>query len=83
MKIGLRPLVAQPTDIRQDMVERLTVDELHGVIANPVVVAVVEDAHDVRVVQPGRRASLGVKPPQVFRVGPEPRVHDLERHPAL
>ena len=37
------------------VVQGLALDELHGVIANPVVVAVIEDAHDVRVVQPGRQ----------------------------
>ena len=80
---GVRVVVAQATDVGQDTVQGLTLDELHGVVADPVMFAVVEDADDIRMVQPGRQAGLGVEPPQVFRVGPESRLHDLERHPVL
>ncbi len=36
-------------------VQRLTLDELHGVVADAFLLAVVEDADDVGVVQPGRQ----------------------------
>ena len=58
-------------------------DQRHRVVADAVLLAVIEHGHDVGVMQPGRRAGLGVEPPQIGRVGPEPRMHDLERHPAL
>ena len=79
----MRAVVAEATEVGQDMVQGLTLDELHGVVADPALRPVIEDADDIRVVQPGRQAGLGVEPAQVFRVGPESRVHDLERHPAL
>ena len=45
-------------------------DELHRVVADAVLLAVVEDADDVGVVQPGRQPGLGVEPPQVARGRP-------------
>ena len=58
-------------------------DTLHRVVADAVLLAIVEDRHDVGVVQLRRRPGLGLKSPQVRPVGTEPRVHDLERHAAL
>ncbi len=81
--VGASALVTEATNVGQNTVQGLPLDERHGVIADPVVVAVIEDTHDVRVVQPGRQTRLGVEPPHVFRVGPEPRMHDLERDSAL
>ncbi len=52
-------------NVINDPVEALSGDILHGVIADTVVLAVVEDADDVGVVQPGGRAGLGVEPSEV------------------
>ncbi len=81
--MGVLALVAEATDFGQNTVHGLTLDELHRVVADPVLRAVVKDADDVRMVQPGRQAGLGVEPSQVVRVGPESRANDLQRHPAL
>jgi len=56
---------------------------MHRVEADAVLFAVVEDRHDVGVVQLRRRPGLGLKAPHVVPVGTEPRVHDLERHLVL
>ena len=74
---------AETTDVLQHLLEADADDELHRVVADTVLFAIVEDRHDVGVVQPGRRASLGLESPHVGAVGTEARVHDFERHPAL
>ncbi len=56
----------------------MTGDVGHRVITDPIVHAVVEDAHDVGMVQPRRRARLGAEPPLVLLAIAELRVHDLE-----
>ena len=67
-------------DVVEHLVERLARDVLHGVVVHAVLLAKVEDGHDVRVVQPGGRARLSAEQGEVRRVGPEPRVQDLQRH---
>ncbi len=54
-------------------------DVLHGVETDAVVHAVIEDADDVGVVQPGRRAGLVAEPAQVLLAVAELLVHHLER----
>ena len=62
-------LAPELPDVIQDLVQALSGDVLHRVIADAVVLAVVEDADDVGVVQPGRRAGLGVESAEVVRRG--------------
>ena len=77
------PLVrAEPADVGQDLVQAVTGDVLHGVVADAVVLAVVEDRDDIGVVQLGRRAGFVMEPPEVVGAGAEPWVHDLERDAA-
>ena len=57
-------------------------DVLHGVVTDAVVLAVVEDRHDVRMVQPRRGPGLAEEPAEVVGTVPQPRVHHLQRHPA-
>ena len=83
MRIGLLRVLSQETDVGQDAVQGLPLDQLHRVVADAVLFAVVEDADDVRMVQPGRQAGLAVEPPQVFRVVPQSWEHDLQRHAPL
>ena len=73
---------AEPADVGQDLVQAVTGDVLHGVVADAVVLAVVEDRDDIGVVQLGRRAGFVMEPPEVVGAGAEPWVHDLERHAA-
>ena len=74
------PLVrAEPADVGHDLVQAVTGDVLHGVVADAVVLAVVEDRDDIGVVQLGRRAGFVMEPPEVVGSGAEPWVHDLER----
>ncbi len=54
-------LAPELADVLQDLVQALSGDELHRVIADAVVFAVIEDAHDGGVVQSGSRAGLGVE----------------------
>ena len=51
------------------LVEAVPGDVLHGVVANAVVLAVVEDRHDVGVVQSGRRAGLAEEPAEMIGIG--------------
>jgi hypothetical protein len=74
---------AQPADVLQHLLQAHAIDALHRVVENAVLLAVVEDRHDVGMVQPRGRAGLGLEPPQIGRIGAKPRVHDLERHPIL
>ena len=73
----------EAADVLQHPLQADADDTLHRVVADAVLLAVVEDRHDVGVVQLRRRACLGLESPHVGPVGTEPRVHDLQRHPAL
>ncbi len=75
-------LESELPDVIQDLVQALSGDVLHRVIANAVVLAIVEDADDVGVVQSGRRAGLGVESAEVVRVVAILRMHHFERHMA-
>ena len=70
----------QPLDFRQDGVQSVSRDELHGVIMEAVVLADAKDRHDVRVVQPRRRAGLAPEPLQPGRVAEMVEGERLERH---
>jgi hypothetical protein len=69
-------------DIFQNLFQALSRDVLHRVIADAVVLAIVEDADDVGVVQPGRRAGLRVETAEVVRAVAILRVHHFQRHVA-
>ena len=73
----------EAADIVEHPIQADAFDALHRVVADALLLAIVEHRHDVGVVQLRRRAGLGLKSPQVGPVGAEPRVHDLERHAAL
>ena len=62
-------LLSELAEVKQDLVQAVAGDVLHRVIADSVVLAVVEDADDVGVVQPRRRAGLFVEPLQVILRG--------------
>ena len=68
----------EPSDVLDDAVETLPGDVPHRVVEHAVVLAVVEDADDVGVVELGRDAGLDVEPAEVGVTAPEVRVHDLE-----
>jgi hypothetical protein len=72
--------LAQPLQLRQDLVEPLALDELHDVIVQPVGLADAEDRHDVRVVQPRRRLGLAAEAPQALLVQQGGAGQDLEGH---
>ena len=74
---------AEAPNVVEHLMQADAGDQRHGVVADAILLAVIEHGHDVGMVQPRRRAGLGVEPPQIGRVGPEPGMHDLERHPAL
>ncbi len=74
---------AEATEVRQNGVQRLALDVLHRIEADAALLAVVEDADDIRVMQPRRGSGLNVESAQVLLVGPEPRMHHLQRDPAL
>ena len=59
-------LAPQSLDFVEDGVEPLPSDELHDVVVQAVVLADAEDGHDVRVMQPCRRAGLT---PESFEPG--------------
>src|SRR6266404_9530994 len=48
-------------DFGNDLIEALSFDELHRVKVSAVVLADVENGHDIRVVQAGRHARLALK----------------------
>ena len=52
---------SNPTDIVENCIQGLTLDELHGVIKNALVFADAEDGHDVRMVKLGRGPGLPLK----------------------
>ena len=80
---GVHIVLAQTTDVGQHAIEGLAVDELHGVIADAVLLAVIEDADDVGVVQPRSRPASAWNRRRYFGSARNRGVHDLERHPAL
>ena len=61
--------------------ERLTVDELHGVVVHAAFAADGVDGHDVRVVQARRRLRLVVEALQLPRVHRRRERQHLQRHP--
>ena len=81
-RVAMRDL-AQTTDVLEHALHPDADDALHRVIADPVLLAVVEDGHDVRVVQLGRRAGFGLKSAHIVEFATISRVHDLERHAGL
>jgi hypothetical protein len=68
----------QPADVLQDPVERLAVDELHGVVMSAFALADAEDRDNVGVVQPGRGLRLAAEALQVGALGHQVAGEDLE-----
>ncbi len=65
-------------DFGNDLIEALTLDELHRVEVNSVLLADVEHGHDVGVVQAGRHASLALESFEEYRVAGQVCGQDLE-----
>ena len=63
-----------------DLLERAPREVLHRDVVGAVVLAAVEDAHDVRVLEPGRRTRLAPEALDELLVLREPAVEHLERH---
>jgi hypothetical protein len=78
--VGIAGCFSQTLDILQHAVQRLTPNELHGVVVRLCIFAHGKDRHDVRVVQLGRGAGLASKPFQL--IGPHGRLYGeyLEGH---
>ena len=64
----------------QALREALALDEAHGEIMLPLVLAHLEDRHDPRMIEVGRRLGLGVEPLDVDVVGELAGKDHLERH---
>ena len=72
--------LAEPPHVAKHVIQALAGDALHGVVEDPLVLAEVEDLHDVRVVQPRRRAGLVAEPSPVGQRVTTPRVQDFQGH---
>ncbi len=75
-------LLAELLELVDDHVEALAVDHLHGIEDVAIVLADVEDGHDVGVVHPRRGAGLAVEPGAGLGVAGQRTGQDLEGHPA-
>ena len=75
-------LLAELPDVFDDLVQAVAGDVLHRVVADAFMSAIIEDADDIGVVQPGGGTGLGAEPPQVVLAAAELGVHHLERHVA-
>jgi hypothetical protein len=58
----------QTTQLMEDHIEAQSLDELHDVVVQAVLLADAEDRHDVRMVQLGRRARLTLETAQVPQI---------------
>src|SRR6516162_7254567 len=58
-------IAAQPLHLFQDHLQPLAVDELHGVVTRPLLLADAVDRDDVGMVQPGRCLCFALKALQV------------------
>src|SRR4051812_1240641 len=63
-----------------ELEERATVEELHGDVAEPRVLSVIEHAHGVRMVETGRGLGLALKSSGKCRVAVEIAMQDLDGH---
>ncbi len=73
----------QPSQPPDAVLERLAVDVLEDDVGSAVVLARVDDGHDVRMVQPGDGAGLAPEALELIGVVRDVPVHQLDRHPAL
>src|SRR5713226_4210016 len=76
---GLVADAAQPTNLKQDAIESLPLDELHRVIVYAVLLPGAEDGNDVGVMKLRRHAYLTAEALQVGGVHPGMGGQDLER----
>ena len=67
-------------DFGNDLIEALSLDELHRVKVNAIVLADVEHRYDIRVVQAGCHASLALKSFEEYRVAGQVKRQDLQGH---
>jgi len=58
-------LAAESLYLLEDFIQRLSLDELHGIVMHALVLADPVDLHDVRVMQAGRGPCLAPEPFQV------------------
>jgi hypothetical protein len=75
----MRPLL-EPTQLVDDRVQPLALDELHGIVADLAILADLEDRHDIRVVELGRRAGLAAEAGQGLGVLGHLAGQDLQSH---
>ena len=66
-----------------DVAQRVALDVLHHQIGEPAVFALVQDAHDVRVGEPGGGLGFAAQPVQELRVVGQMGMEDLQRDIAL
>jgi hypothetical protein len=74
--------VQELTQLGDDGVEPLAVDELHGIVADFAILAHLVNRHDVGVVQPGRGAGLAAEPLLDHPVAGGLPGQDLQRYAA-
>ena len=70
------------SQLHQDPIKALAVDELHDVVVQPVLLADSEDRHDVGVVQPCSGSRLTLKAGQLARIEKGVVGQDLQGHMA-
>ncbi len=76
-RFGIRDVVGEL------FIQARPADQLHAEIALAVVVADLQDGHDVRMVERGDRLGLVLEPPQIVVAGQRGRPDHLEGHGAV
>ncbi len=69
--------------VLEDVAQGVALDVLHHQVGHPVVLALVQDSHDVRVREPGGGLGLAAQPVKELRVAGHVGVQHLQRHITL